>query len=157
MGMLPKLEPFVQTNRSVFPNLRQFKVKSSKVKLEEKSFSATEKWRGCILITSRCYLTYVEELIHHKTWVAALWTKTDYRMMTLEDIWYSYGRRKGYVSQFHFAEFHHYISHKNCPIFPQFDQLFPKNIVIIMFQLFDQIMCSNMPHISTKKNHLSFS
>ena len=29
MGMLPKLEPFVQTNRSVFPNLRQLTEKKS--------------------------------------------------------------------------------------------------------------------------------
>ena len=70
MGVLPKLEPFVQTNRSVFPNLRQLKTKSSKIKLEEKPFSATEKWSGCIKNTSRSYLTYVGGLIHWKTWVA---------------------------------------------------------------------------------------
>ena len=29
MGVLPKSEPFVQTNRSVFPKLRQLKEKKS--------------------------------------------------------------------------------------------------------------------------------
>ena len=29
MGVLPKIEPFVQTNRSVFPKLRQLKEKKS--------------------------------------------------------------------------------------------------------------------------------